>query len=432
MQLIIILFCFLCVVFSYYQQKNIYNPMTLFYSYWLIVIIFASLELYGVYSTSQKAYFLIALGLFSFAYGYLVRLKKQPLKTVNKTSSNYVVRYKLFITINLIMIAFLLLRVYDLIQLLNAGYTWWDIRLMVTATEKNMALWGGSDLNLYFYTYIVSPFVYLAAPTAIVDFLILKKSRLFVITTIIYVVLFAIVTVSRNILIFSIIYFIFTIIIYKKQFKLPRVVMKNIKKVPLVIVSLIVGVASITLLRKEDAVFLKEAYVYLTGAIPSLSIRLEEPISELRTYGFLSIRGFTRLFFITLNNLGLDYPEVYLRAEDIMDNLEIFIPIGEDINMNAYATLFYNFYIDGGIVGVILLSATLGYICRRAYESVKYNINIRNTVFYLLIIQQLLFSVARIYTVFPTRALPFLLILLMFTKVKTQKSSKKTFDSVRL
>ncbi|MFS0647150.1 O-antigen polymerase [Siminovitchia sp. 179-K 8D1 HS] len=292
---------------------------------------------------------------------------------------------------------------------------------MTTATEKGLGLWG-SELNLFIYTYIIAPLVYLAVPIAIVDYLVEKKNKLFVITTFIVIILFSIVTVSRNILVFSVIYFIFTSMIYRKQYAFSKVIKKNLKKAPVIIILAVLGIATITLLRKADANFLKEAYVYFVGALPSLTIRLGEPYADFRTYGMLSTRGFTRLIFIVLDNLGIHYPESYLRAQEIMDNLEGFIPIGNDINMNAYATLFYNFYIDGGLIGIVLFSALLGFICRKAYQGVKYNINIRNSVFFLLVIQQLLFSVARIYTVYPTRALPFLLILIMFVKVKKGKN----------
>lgn len=427
MQFVIILFSLLCVLFSYNKEKNIFNPMTLFFSYWLIVISLASLELYDIYSISQQAYFIIAIGMFSFACGYSITLKTPAFITYNnsKPNSKYTVRYKPFIIINIFIIIFLLLRLIDVINLLNQGYSWWLIRLMVTSVEKDLALWGGSELNLYIYTYLVSPFVYLAVPTAIIDYFIEKKSRLFVLTTLIVMVLFSIVTVSRNILVFSIIYFIFTSIIYGKQLNLSEKIKKRLKKTPIIIILPITGIAVITLLRKADANFLKEAYVYLAGAIPSLSIRLTESFAEIRTYGFLTTRGFTRIFYIILDKIGIDYPENYHKAQDILDNLELFIPIGKDIKMNAYATLFYHFYIDGGILGVIILSMLLGYIFRKAYQGIKYNINIRNAVFYLLLLQQLLFSVARIYTVYPTRALPFLLILFMFTKVTTKTTPEE-------
>lgn len=419
MQYVIIVFTLLCVFFSFNKERNIYNPMTLFFMYWFLVITLASLELYDIYSVSQEAYLLIAIGLFSFAIGYSITLKNTQ-SNRSERRAGYEVKYKLFNIINILIILFLLLRLLDLLLLVSQGVSWWNIRLMVTATEKDLNLWGGNEFNLYLYTYIVSPFVYLAVPIAIVDHLIEKKNKLFVLTTAIIIVLFAIVTVSRNILVFAIIYYIFVTMIYRKQPALGKKIISSLRKTPIIIGLLITGVAVITLLRKSDAVFLKEAYVYLAGAIPSLSIRLTEPFAELRTYGFLTFRGFGRIIFIVLDKIGISFPQNYLKAEDIMDNLEIFIPIGKDINMNAYATLFYNFYIDGGIIGIILFSILLGYISRKAYQGVKYNINIRNTVFFLLLIQQLLFSVARIYTIFPTRALPFLLILLMFRKVKKE------------
>lgn len=419
MQFFIIAFSFICFIISYTKEKNIYNPMTLFFLYWFIVIALASMELYDIHSASQQTYGLIGLGLVSFAVGFLMKLKSSSSKIKKKYKTQYVVRYKIYIVLNILIILFLFFRLIALVTLLREGYSWWSIRLMTTGVEKGFGLWG-SELNLVIYTYLVSPLVYLAIPIAVIDYLVEKKSKVFVWTTVIVVILFSIVTVSRNALVFSIIYLIFGSMIYGKHKKISEKIKKTLKKAPIIILLLAIGVGTITLLRKASAVFLKEAYVYLTGAIPSLSERLTEPFAELRTYGMLSTRGFTRIIFILLDKIGIHYPESYLTADDILDNLEGFIPIGKGINMNAYATMFYDFYIDGGLVGIILGSIILGYICRRVYIGVKYNINICNTVFYLLIIQQLLFSMARIYSVYPTRALPFILILFMFKRIKVR------------
>lgn len=417
MQFVIILLTLLSFLFSYRKERNIYNPLSLFSLYWLIVILLANLQLYGLYSASQKTYTFIAIGLFSFIIGYSVSLKKSNNIPIKRINNNYLVRYKLLIFLNILIIIFLFLRLINLINLLGAGYSWWEIRLMTTAVEKDLGLWG-SKLNLFIYTYIVSPLVYFAVPTAILDYIVYKKSKLFVNSTIIVVVLFSIVTVSRNILVFSVIYLIASALIYRKKIQLSNRIRRVLKRIPLIVSIPIIGVITITLLRKAEANIFKEAYVYLAGAIPSFSIRLTEQVIDTHTYGMLTTRGFTRLFFIFLDNIGIHYPESYLNSQIVMENLERFITIGNDINMNAYATLFYQFYIDGGVLGIIFFSVVLGFICRKAYQGIKYNINIRNAVFYLLILQQLLFSVARIYTVYPTRALPFLLILFMFVKEK--------------
>ncbi|MFS0645393.1 oligosaccharide repeat unit polymerase [Siminovitchia sp. 179-K 8D1 HS] len=123
MQYVVILFLFLCVFFSYIKEKNIYNPITLFSLYWLLVILFASLELYGLYTTSQQAYLFIGLGMFSFAFGYSIRIKDLPHQKLCKKETKFLVRYKLYIIINILIIIFLLFRVADLLILIYSRYS---------------------------------------------------------------------------------------------------------------------------------------------------------------------------------------------------------------------------------------------------------------------------------------------------------------------
>ena len=84
--------------------------------------------------------------------------------------------------------------------------------------------------------------------------------------------------------------------------------------------------------------------------------------------------------------------------------------------MNAYATLFYDFYIDFGVIGIALLSFLFGYICMRAYKNFRKKVDMRSLVVYLILLQFIMFSVARIYTVLDTRALSFVWLFFMFQK----------------
>jgi oligosaccharide repeat unit polymerase len=84
--------------------------------------------------------------------------------------------------------------------------------------------------------------------------------------------------------------------------------------------------------------------------------------------------------------------------------------------MNAYATLFYDFYMDFGYIGVALLSFLFGYLCMRSYKYYKRIGDMRSLVLYLILLQFIMFSMARIYTVLATRALSLLWLLIMFKK----------------
>ena len=86
--------------------------------------------------------------------------------------------------------------------------------------------------------------------------------------------------------------------------------------------------------------------------------------------------------------------------------------------------LFYYFYIDFGYFGIALGSFVFGFLCMKSYKSWKRNGNVRSLVAYLILIQFIVFSVARIYTGLSTRALSLVWLFLLFRKVRIGMSEK--------
>ena len=65
-----------------------------------------------------------------------------------------------------------------------------------------------------------------------------------------------------------------------------------------------------------------------------------------------------------------------------------------------------------------------GFLCMKSYKSWKRNGNVRSLVAYLILIQFIVFSVARIYTGLSTRALSLVWLFLLFRKVRIGMSEK--------
>ena len=122
-----------------------------------------------------------------------------------------------------------------------------------------------------------------------------------------------------------------------------------------------------------------------------------------------------------MQTLGGDYPDVYLTVKQIVQDCEIWVPIGDGVSMNAYATIFYSLYRDGGYVGVIVGAFILGCIMKYSYELLRDKSDMQSYVIYFLIVQQIFFSMARFYFVLPTRAFSYVWALLLLTHIKTNK-----------
>ena len=143
------------------------------------------------------------------------------------------------------------------------------------------------------------------------------------------------------------------------------------------------------------------------------------------TLGLYTLRGFVRPILSVFHLLGINDPLRYQTVVQIASDCEKYIPIGNDVRMNAYATIFYSLYRDGGYIGVVLGSLVFGWIMKLVYDSLRVRNDMRSYVIYFLIIQQIFFSMARFYFVFPTRAFSYVWALLLFVHPEKEKSEKK-------
>ena len=185
---------------------------------------------------------------------------------------------------------------------------------------------------------------------------------------------------------------------------------------------LFVIIIFITQQRSEDSevkIFLN-MYAYLAGGITLMDIHLHSFLANIHTFGLFSTYGFIQPIFFFLKIFKImDYPQALLNVSTIKDNLEVFIPISDNITMNAYSTLFFNFYSDFGVEGIILGSLIFGYISMRIYRNFKLYRDFKSLVIYLVLIQFMIFSMARIYTSLTTRALIFVWVIFFFKRSKT-------------
>ena len=136
------------------------------------------------------------------------------------------------------------------------------------------------------------------------------------------------------------------------------------------------------------------------------------------TLGLYTLRGFFRPILYILHLFGFEDPERYKIVIDIASDCEQYVPIGYDVRMNAYATIFYSLYRDGGYLGIVVGSLIFGILCRKIYKSMITKSDLRSMVLYFLIIQQIFFSMARFYFVFPTRALSYVWVFLLLRKAE--------------
>ena len=411
------------------RYRNSYNPMTLFFGYWSVLIFFAILHLYTFYPLSTDTFILFSVGLFSIFIGFFITGRY---KFVFKKEAQYVPKrrtynYRIFFIINILLLAFIVMRVMILLQMIASGRSWWNIRLIASGNDEGdyfLSFWG-SNLMYNIYTYIVAPIIYMEAPMFVIMVYNAKyRNKRLMILMLANFALFSVMTVSRNLMSFMVVYFVVGFFVFNKNSD-PRVrrALKKIRKfIPVVLIVLIAGIWRISALRNTEEDIFETLYIYMIGGLPSIEYRLQHFTYPMYTLGLYTLRGFVRPFLLVTHMLGLGAPEIYQTVIQIAKDCEMYIPIGSDVRMNAYATIFYSLYRDSGYAGIIIGSLIFGFLMKSTYDSMHTKNDMRSYVIYFLIVQQIFFSMARFYFVFPTRAFSYIWAMILLTQPERDSS----------
>lgn len=416
----------------YSSTKKIYNAGTVFFGFWALITFLSGLQLDNAIKVRQSTYGLILIGLVSFAIGCFVAM---TIKHDHDNNDNYnfeIVNYSKLNIICIIIIIYSLYRIGLIIDYLSHGLTWGEIRLMhgIGGKSGEGTLKGGT-LSQMIHDDVVGPCAYLISPISIIEIFLGKRNRLFLLLSVSSIILYSISTVSRAIWAFSILYMIVILLVFMKQRRMSPTLMKWLKRIPLFMAVLFLIIIMITRSRSStsEVHLVYNMIAYLTGGISLFDIHLQEPIAELRTYGCFSLYGFVFPIFFIMNYTGiLKYPQVITDISTIKHKLELFVPISDHVTINAYSTLFFNFYSDFGYAGIVIGSLVFGYWCMYAFINFSREKNIRSFVFYLIIVQFMIFSMARIYTIYTTRALSLVWLLILLPK-RNKKETPITDNS---
>ena len=413
--IIIVVFSVIGGVFFWRKKKNLWNPVSVFLFEWALVVYLSSLRLYNLIDISSKAYLFVLIGVVSFFIGSLFGDNLRLKKGIGRV---YKIDYTRMNIASIIIILFSLFRILFIVKLLSGGFSWWEIRLMSTSGEGGIGTLKGGNVSVFLHDCIIAPLMYLIVPTLFAELLVGARNKKFILLSLIAMTCYSISTVSRAVWAFSVLYILFIVLLYRKKYSLPKKVKRMMKYGIFIIIFLCVIIYRITLMRNVEADILTNMYAYITGCMPLLTLHLNEVTSSIRTYGAMSLYGFLYPVFFVLNYLHLlPYPDAFMDAQYVKNSLETFMPLSPDITMNAYVTLFYYFYIDFGYLGIIIGAFAFGYLCMKSYKYLKSTGDIRSLVLYLILIQFIVFSVARIYTGLSTRALSIVWLLFVFKSI---------------
>lgn len=391
---------------------------------WLLFTILSYLAFYGVDRPSNETYGVIIVGLIAFNIGILIMdnryfvLKKNKRTKKVKKDFKITFNYKLLYFLYSIVLVFLAFQSLNVIDLLLSGYTMDTIRHLYVDNVNT------SSLVVNFRGYISTPIVYLSLPILAIDYFNGKRDKVLFLMTIGLVTLWVLSSGGgRSVLIWLILYFFLAQKIFRKKIRL-KISFKSKITIIICVFFVLFYMIYMSIERKVNFDWFREFFIYFGAPIIHMEYRInyiDTYFSDFYSLGLSSLNGFTQTFFFVLHFFRIigTYPENFLMAKELsFDILEDGINIGGEIaNMNAFATLFYQFYLDGRILGIILGMLLFGLLVGHFYSRMMITFSNKYVLIYLLLAQKLVFSMVRFYFNQVNQTICFILAFFVFTYV---------------
>lgn len=373
----------ICCIFCYRRDKTVFSPSVAFSGLFSIVFIFASSGWNGMYSASASAYWLITLGVLSFVFGTVV-MKKYSLKnafyiTGKKINVNDKLQSKMYWRMLWICILVLLSSIIMIGSYLLSGATLGDVYVVAAAAtdgEQNELTKGGFQLLLE--SYIAYPLLYLLVPVSLVEFFSSYK-RKYLFVALFLALLRVCLDARRTYLTAFVLMTVICIYMHRKDYKYfhPQIYnrFKNFKKYSFLIVifilfffSYVSSQRSIAKLGEDESSTLVTLVEYYGGSVQFFGYCIEKTFKDY-TFGFSSLRGLLAPFFGVFKLIGIESPSLLKEANQYLVTLhETIFNISPTKPYNSFATCFFQFYCDFGVIGIVFLSFFYGAFAENIFE----------------------------------------------------------------
>ena len=440
---------FVCVAILFYivylgkmVRGKWLNLLSIFSGIYAILTFFPTLCLFGLYKASIKTYCVVGLGVISFMLGYLLIIalyKKNSsmsdsLKAVNKYYNNtrvqksYEIRMLIVKVALIIIVIFTLYRFYQALRLLRGGITFNRLRALYFNDED----YGRSRLQVYFFAPLLRVLTFISIIMYFDDKTRIPYKRKLRLLIIVFacIVLLMITNGGRSALLYALLALLFY---YYKSRKNNLVIenwqltkfQKRIIRAVVLLTLLGILVMTFNRARSGDSylkILIRTIYMYSSGWLPNLSIRLDMLEDTDFTNGFAFIMGFIKLPAAFLHRiLKISSSNSYRMAEGITSSLQVRKYISDTSTFNAYVSLFYYFFRDFGFFGVALESAIFGGFCASKEVKFEKRGTIYDSFMYLFAFYLIVSSMVRWQLVHPISAMMVYYIPAFFKRVKAIK-----------
>lgn len=376
---ILLLFLLICT-FVFFQCGDKRSPLFVYILLWTIIILLYELHLFTIFDIHDNTKLMLCVSILCYIIGGVIFNNFGTHSTLLCDKCDIAVENSRIRILVLLLFVSSISYYYQLIRsLINNGWQSQVNKILLTTGEIDS---GGPLLQFF-----VRPFEFIIVPISTYYLINKCEDKLVAFSGLYFALLKFICTGSKSIVIYYIISFAISYLHYYNHKK-----KKNIK---IFLFSIIGGVTFLA----SAGVAVRSLYFYICGCIPMLDKVINNPFyfDGKYTYGFLSFNSVARLVINTLKIFDPAYSElsIYAQANSAIQRFEYTTQVSDYGNYNAFTTYISNFYIDGGMLGVIVLSFGFGALSSIIYNNFKKTKSICNFCQLMLIYYFIMFSGVR-------------------------------------
>lgn len=381
MEFIMILLTLLLCVYCYKIDSCAYNPAAIYSLFWFCMMLLAWFQFYDIYEVSIEVYMLAFISVSFFVMGHVINLMLRSRFNITR-KVKYDINIKMYYIL-LIVCIISLWQNYTLIgYVLSEGLSvssayFLMARAVVGQSEELKEIY--TDLGSQVQQYIGYPLLYLLIPTSILLYYKTFKNKYLVIVLLLFLIRF-LADFKRTLLVFIILFFVFYAILMRKNISIAYqnnpFIRKKIKYFSIGLsVALFAFFWVVSTLRHnmpgDEYSLFQNFYYYYIGCFELLDIRISgwEGLNIDYTLGFTTFRGVIAPF-IAIGKLiiGDEISTTFLDATYLVNSLHDYVVYISPYHLyNTYTTSLFQFYCDGGYIGVCVLSFLYG-----AFVSILY------------------------------------------------------------
>lgn len=396
---------YLCLFFFFFsikKERNVANPLTLFSFVWTLVFLFSSMQLYTLDLADYQTYFFLLLGTIFFILGCViaknVKVKRWTLGKTAKEKEHLLkttlLRYKVVYFLLAICVVYYLVSFFFVFSHLDV----YNLGNVQSALQEENIVFKNSKIMSAFALLVIFPLTTAAPAIAAADMWYGKKDKFLMIEICCLLLFRTLSSANRSGLIILFVYLIVLGLLKRSLMDKNERGAKKSKKI--VTRAFVVGVVifSVLTISRGAEIFRN---IYCNFGMPPMMFEMWQSDVDARNwigYGTASLNGFLNSFFYVLKNaFFVDIvPDVVKKMYDIIVLTDVeWKYIGSRLRANAYVSMFWFFYLDFRLIGVILGSVLYGFFVTFIYEKLKKKPSSKIACVYCLVIYGVMFSFVR-------------------------------------